>query len=254
MCSCLQIFVCGENGFRQSILRTHPSCLLQDWIGFPKSNDSPGDLHSCECQSHRMRNRISCCSFIIEASICTYKMGTAKVSLVILASLFIQILIVCSDWLNIFPSFSVGVIDCYWWYPLRPELISVSLSVSLIPAVYDGPVVTNISCGTRCDVRFAVFMCFLALSVFDALFIAACELSVELVLTLVWMRFWASLEVMEQLIICITVIHEPLILTNQSCYHVLMKIIFCRLYLRETRADNKDTFFISRLLTCYTQF
>ncbi len=77
----------------------------------------------------------------------------------------------------------------YWWYPLRPKLISVSLSVSLIPAVYDGPVVTNISFGKCCDVRFTVFMRFLALSVFDALFIAACELSVQLVLTLVWMRF-----------------------------------------------------------------
>lgn len=78
----------------------------------PKSSDSPGDLHSCKCQSHRMRNRISCCSFIInEASICAYEKWTAKVSLVILASLFIQILIGCSDWLSHFPWFSVGVID-----------------------------------------------------------------------------------------------------------------------------------------------
>jgi len=92
-----------QKGVRQSVLSTHPSCLLQDWISFPKSNDSPGDLHRCECQSHRMLNRISCCSFITEASVWTYEIGTANVSLVILASLFIQILIFCSDWLNNFP-------------------------------------------------------------------------------------------------------------------------------------------------------
>lgn len=181
---------CGKNRFSRSVLRSHPSCLLQDWIIFPKSSDSPGDLHSCKCQSHRMRNRISCCSFIIEASICAYEKWTGKVSLVILASLFIQILIGCSDWLSHFPWFSVGVIDCYWWYPLRPKLISVSLSVSLIPAVYDGPVVTNISCGKRHDVPFAVFIRLLALSVSDTLFIAACELSVKLVLTLMLWYEW----------------------------------------------------------------
>lgn len=72
------ICLCSENGFRQSVLRTHPSCILQDWISFPKSNDSPGDLHSCECQSHRMRNRISCCSFIIKATVCSYEMWTRR--------------------------------------------------------------------------------------------------------------------------------------------------------------------------------
>lgn len=71
------ICLCGENRFSRSVLRSHPSCLLQDWISFPKSSDSPWDLHSCECQSHRMRNRISCCSFIIEASKCSYEKWTA---------------------------------------------------------------------------------------------------------------------------------------------------------------------------------
>lgn len=184
------ICLCDENGFRQSVLRTHPLCLLQDWISLAKSNDSPRDLHSCECQSHRMQNRISCCSFIIEASICTYEMWTARVSLVILASLFIQILMVYSDWLNHFPQFSVDVIDCYWWNPLRPELISVSLSFSLIPAVYDGPVVTNISCGKRCDVR---FLCVFSLSpslthsLYSCLWIK-CQISAYFD-ALVWMRF-----------------------------------------------------------------
>lgn len=38
----------------------------------PEKQWLTGDLHSGECQSHRMRNRISCCSFNIEVSICTY--------------------------------------------------------------------------------------------------------------------------------------------------------------------------------------
>lgn len=71
------ICLCGENRFSRIVLRSHPSCLLQDWISFPKSSDSPWDLHSCECQSHRMRNRISCCSFIIEASKCSNEKWTA---------------------------------------------------------------------------------------------------------------------------------------------------------------------------------
>ncbi len=204
MCWCCKYSSVWQKGVRQSILSTHPSCLLQDWISFLKSNDSPGDLHRCECQSHRMLNRISCCSFITEASVwnrnCQSLFGYT--GFIIYSNLNLLF------WLA--KSFPIILSRCYrlyWWYPLRPKLISVSLSVSLIPAVYDGPVVTNISFGKCCDVRFTVFMCFLALSVFDALFIAACELSVQLVLTLVWMMFCWSYRAADHLHRC----YEPLI-------------------------------------------
>lgn len=218
------ICLCGKNRFSRSVLRTHPSCLLQDWISFPKSNDSLWDLHSRECQSHRMRNRISCCSFIIKASICAYEKWTSEVSLVILASLFIKILIGCSDWLNHFPWFSVGVIDCYWWYPLRPKLISVSLSVSLNSCCLQwtsGDKYFLWEASWRSFCSFSRSLC-LWHSLYSRLWIK-CQISAYFD-AVVWMRFRTSLEVIE-LMICITVIHESVIRTNPSCFHILMGII-----------------------------